>query len=120
MLGYKMKQTKIVDKNTSLPDALNAFYAQLEQNASGAVLPAPTVSDTPIPSDTAADVRSIFPGVNPRKVTGLDGVSGRALRSCVDQLAEVFTDIFILSFLQAEVPTCFKKTTIFPVPKKHM
>eukprot|EP00061_Rhincodon_typus_P016956 g45434.t1 len=48
----------------------------------------------------------------------LDGVPGRELRSCVDQLAEVFTDIFKLSLLQAEVPTCFKKTTIIPVPKK--
>eukprot|EP00061_Rhincodon_typus_P007776 g29797.t1 len=32
--------------------------------------------------------------------------------------AEIFTDIFYLSLLQAEVPTCFKKTTITPVPKK--
>eukprot|EP00061_Rhincodon_typus_P008685 g31520.t1 len=49
---------------------------------------------------------------------GPDGVPGRALRSCVDQLAEVFTDIFNLSPLQAKVPTCFKKTTTFPEPKK--
>eukprot|EP00061_Rhincodon_typus_P013143 g39327.t1 len=49
---------------------------------------------------------------------GPDGVSGQALRSRVDQLAEVFTDIFNLSILQAEVPTCFKKNTIIPVSKK--
>eukprot|EP00061_Rhincodon_typus_P012382 g38082.t1 len=29
---YKMKQNRIADKNTSLPDVLNAFYAQFEQN----------------------------------------------------------------------------------------
>eukprot|EP00061_Rhincodon_typus_P013971 g40696.t1 len=40
------------------------------------------------------------------------------LRSCEDQLVEVITDIFILCLLQTEVPTCFKKTTIIPVPKK--
>eukprot|EP00061_Rhincodon_typus_P013660 g40179.t1 len=39
-------------------------------------------------------------------------------RSCADQLVEVFTDIFNLSLLQAEVLSCFKKTTIIPVPKK--
>eukprot|EP00061_Rhincodon_typus_P015063 g42531.t1 len=39
-------------------------------------------------------------------------------KSCVDQLEEVFTDIFKLSLLQAEVHTCFKKTTIIPVSKK--
>eukprot|EP00061_Rhincodon_typus_P010921 g35560.t1 len=42
----------------------------------------------------------------------------RALGSCAEQLAEVFTDSFNLSLLQAEVPTYFKKTTIIPVPKK--
>eukprot|EP00061_Rhincodon_typus_P004878 g23649.t1 len=49
---------------------------------------------------------------------GPDGVPGCALRSCVDQLAEVFTDIFNLSLLQGKVPICFKTTTITPVPKK--
>eukprot|EP00061_Rhincodon_typus_P010409 g34672.t1 len=82
------------------------------------VMPVPTAPDTPVPSVTASDVRSVFPGVNTRKATGLDGVPGRALTSCADQLAEVFIDIFNLSLLQAEVPTCFKKTTIIPVPKK--
>eukprot|EP00061_Rhincodon_typus_P001227 g14092.t1 len=49
---------------------------------------------------------------------GLDSVPGQAHRACEDQLVEVFTDIFNLSLLQAEVPTYFKKTTITPVPKK--
>eukprot|EP00061_Rhincodon_typus_P014396 g41389.t1 len=49
---------------------------------------------------------------------GPDRVPGCALRSCVNHFAEVFTDIFTLSLLQAEVPTCFKKTTIVLVPKK--
>eukprot|EP00061_Rhincodon_typus_P012261 g37887.t1 len=67
---------------------------------------------------TAADVRLVFLRINPRKVTCPDRVPDRALGSCADQLAEIFTDIFNLSFLQAEVPTCFKKATIIPVPKK--
>eukprot|EP00061_Rhincodon_typus_P007791 g29830.t1 len=49
-----MKQSKKTDKDTSLPDALHAFCARFEQNASGA----------------------------------------------------------------AKVPTCFKKTSIIPVPEK--
>eukprot|EP00061_Rhincodon_typus_P011749 g36999.t1 len=89
-----------------------------QQNASGVVSPAPTASDTPVPSVTAADIRSIFLGVNPRKVMGLDGVPGRALRSCADQLVKEFTDIFNLSVRQAEVPTCFKKITIIPLTNK--
>eukprot|EP00061_Rhincodon_typus_P006053 g26277.t1 len=61
---------------------------------------------------------SVSLGINPRKAMGPDSVSGCAFRSCVDQLAEVFIDIFNLSLLQAEVPTCFTKTTIISVPKK--
>eukprot|EP00061_Rhincodon_typus_P005620 g25365.t1 len=81
-------------------------------------MPAPTAPDTSLSSVTAADVRSIFLGVSPRKVIGLDGIPSRALGSCADQLTEVFTGIFNLSLLQARVSTCFKKTTIIPVPKK--
>eukprot|EP00061_Rhincodon_typus_P009605 g33236.t1 len=113
-----MKPSKIANKDTSLPNALNAFYALFEQNAGDAVSPAPTALDTPVLSVTTADVSVVFLGVNPRKAMGLAGVPGRPLRSCADQLAEVFTDNFNLSLLQAKVPTCFKKTTIIPVPKK--
>eukprot|EP00061_Rhincodon_typus_P012085 g37570.t1 len=112
---YKMKQNKIADKDTALPDALNAFYAQFEQNTSGAVLPA---LDAPAPTVTAAHVKTVFLRVNPRKATGPDGVYGRALRSCADQLAVEFTDVSSLSLLQAVVSTCFKKTTIILVFKK--
>eukprot|EP00061_Rhincodon_typus_P007208 g28669.t1 len=113
-----MKLSKITDKDTSLPDALNAFYAQFEQNASGAVTPAPTALDIPMPTVTSADARSVFLDVNPGKAMGPDGAPSRELRSCADQLVKVFIAMFNLSLLQAEVPTCFKKTTIIPIPKK--
>eukprot|EP00061_Rhincodon_typus_P007143 g28516.t1 len=103
-----------VDKDTSLPEVLNAFYAQFDENASGAVSPTPTAPDTPVLSVTTVDVRSVLLRVNPRKAMGPDGVPSNALRSCEDQMAEVFTDIFNLSLPQAKVPTCFKKTTIIP------
>eukprot|EP00061_Rhincodon_typus_P015432 g43101.t1 len=112
--GYRMKQYKTADKATSLHDMLNAFYARFEQNASGVVMLTPTAPDTPVPSITVSEVSSVFLGVNPRKATGPDSVPSQALRSCVDQLAEVFTNIFNLFLLQAEVPTCFKKTIIIP------
>eukprot|EP00061_Rhincodon_typus_P015483 g43187.t1 len=74
--------------------------------------------DEPVPSVTAADIRLVFLRVNSRKAMGLDRVPSHALRSCADQLAEVFADIFNFSLLQAKVPNSFKKTTIIPVPKK--
>ncbi|KAK0154258.1 putative RNA-directed DNA polymerase from transposon BS [Merluccius polli] len=56
--------------------------------------------------------------VNPRKAAGPDGITGRVLRTCADQLAPVFTEIFNLSLSQCIIPTCFKCSTIVPVPKK--
>ena len=35
-----------------------------------------------------------------------------------DQLSRVFTDIFNLSLTESVIPTCFKQTTIVPVPKE--
>eukprot|EP00061_Rhincodon_typus_P008987 g32095.t1 len=113
-----MKQCKMANKDTSLPCMLSAFYARFEQNARGAVSSALTAPDTPVPSVTTSNIRSVFLGVDPREATGSDGVPGQALRSCVGQLVEVFTDTFTLSLLQTEIPNCFKKITIIPVPDK--
>ena len=56
-----------------------------------------------------------FKQVNIHKDAGPDGLPGHVLRACADQLASVFTDIFNLT--QSVTPTCFKQTTIVPVPK---
>ncbi len=46
-----------------------------------------------------------------------DGITGRVLRSCADQLAGLFTSIFNESLATSVVPTSFKKSVIIPVPK---
>jgi len=98
--GYKSKQCKIAEDDASLPDALNAFYARFERNTNDAMPPALTTPDTPVPSLTTSEVRTVLRKVNPRKAMGPDGVSSRALSTCADQLAEVLTDIFNLYVLQ--------------------
>ncbi len=55
---------------------------------------------------------------NARKAPGPDNIPGHVLRDCAVELTDVFTDIFNISLSQAVVPTCFKATTIIPVPKK--
>ena len=64
-----------------------------------------------------ADVSKTFKQVNIHKAAEQDGLPGRILRVCADQLASVFTDIFNLSLTQSVIPTCFKQTTIVHVPK---
>ena len=65
---------------------------------------------------SVADVSKTFKQVNIHKAAGPDGLPGRVLTACADQLASVFIDIFNLSLTESVKPTCFKQTTIVPVP----
>ena len=79
---------------------------------------APAVPDDCVITLSVTDVTKTFKQVNIHKAAGPDGLPGRVLRACADQLASVFTDIFNLSLTDSVIPTCFKQTTIVPVPKK--
>jgi hypothetical protein len=63
-------------------------------------------------------VNKTFEQINIHKAAGPDRFSGRVLRTCADQLSSVFTDIFNISLTESVIPTCFKQTTIVPVPKE--
>uniref|UniRef100_A0A4W5L6E0 Reverse transcriptase domain-containing protein n=1 Tax=Hucho hucho TaxID=62062 RepID=A0A4W5L6E0_9TELE len=112
---YKKKTSPVADHDVLLPDKLNNFFARFEDNT---VPPTRPATKTCGLTFTAANVRKTFKCVNPRKAAGPDGIPGRVLRACADQLAGVFTDIFNQSLSQSAVPTCFKRATIVPVPKK--
>ncbi len=57
--------------------------------------------------------------MNVRKAAGPDGITGRVLRSCADQLTGLFTSIFNESLATSVIPTSFKKSVIIPVPKNN-
>lgn len=105
------------DTNASLPDALNTFYAWLEdQNTETAKDPTPplhqmTCSSCPLPV-------WVLLRVDPCEAAGPDNVPGQVLKVCADQLADIITNTFSTSLSQAVIPLCFKATTIRPVPKK--
>ncbi len=50
--------------------------------------------------------------MNVRKAAGPDGITGRVLRSCADQLAGLFTSIFNESLATSVVPTSSSLTHI--------
>ncbi|KAK3571327.1 hypothetical protein QTP86_007562 [Hemibagrus guttatus] len=64
------------------------------------------------------EVTHTLQAVNPRKAAGPDGIPGRVLKDCVNQLAGVFTRIFNQSQSQSTVPPCLKSFTIISLPKK--
>ncbi len=82
-----------------LAEELNTFYGRFECNG-GAILPnSPSGSSRQSSDDYAItvsedDVRRELRRVNVRKAAGPDGITGRVLRSCADQLAGLFTSIF--------------------------
>ncbi len=80
-----------------LAEELNTFYGRFECNVNGgAILPISTSESSRQSSDDFAitfsedDVRRELKRVNVRKAAGPDGITGRILRSCADQLAGLF------------------------------
>ena len=115
--------------NISLAEDLNHFFARFEsaRPSSSPVLlhPSSLTHVPPAPTTTSNtlilqihQVRRALLAVNPRKAAGPDGVLGKVLRVCADQLAGVLTGIFNTSLSLAEVPPCLKAANIIPVPKK--
>ncbi|KAI5100952.1 hypothetical protein C0J45_9938 [Silurus meridionalis] len=122
---YKTPSSKMVNADAFLADELNTFYARFEaaaNHASGASgttsMHAERAGEVNTFTISEHDVRRAFKRVNTRKAAGPDGITGRVLKACTDQLAPVFTEIFNLSLEQSVVPSCFKQSTIVPVPKK--
>ncbi len=79
--------------------------------------PSPTVSQ-PVIKICEEDVSKVFRRQKIRKAKGPDGVSPACLKACAVQLSSIFTLIFNRSLELCEVPSCFKRSTIIPVPKK--
>ncbi len=104
-----------------LAEELNTFYGRFECNG-GATLPSSASGSSRQSSDhvitvSEDEVRRELRRVNVRKAAGPDGITGRVLRSCADQLAGLFTSIFNESLATSVVPASFKKSVIIPVPK---
>ncbi len=70
-------------------------------------------------SISVADVTRSFRWVDIYKAVGIDGIPGRVLQACAFQQAGIFTDIFNLSLSLSVVLSCFKKSTIVPIPKQN-
>ena len=86
-----------------LPDKLNHFYARLEASNTEAWMRASAIPDDCVITLSVADVSKTFKQVNIHKAAGPDGLPGRVLRACADQLAGVFPDwVCNTNMLQAD------------------
>ncbi len=103
-------------ENQQLADDLNEFYCRFEKTP--LTPPATPLSPTPVLQISEDDVRQVFRKNKRRKAPGPDGVTPACLKTCADQLAPIFSQIFNRSLELCEVPSCFKSSTIIPIPKK--
>ncbi|KAK1802537.1 hypothetical protein P4O66_004191 [Electrophorus voltai] len=109
---YRSPPSGLMSANESLANELNTFFARVEAtsssanansaNANGAsansaspngtigaangTCAGPTIEQRPL-IITESDVRRVFKRVNTRKAMGPDGICGRVLKACADQLA---------------------------------
>ena len=63
-------------------------------------------------------LKAALKAMNPNKAAGPDGVLGKVIKTCADQLTGVLTRIFNVSLQTASVPPCLKAATIILIPKK--
>ncbi len=106
-----------------LAEELNTFYGRFECYGGSVTLPISASGSSRQSSDdhvitvSEDEVRRELKRVNVRKAAGPEGITGRVLRSCADQLAGLFTSIFNEFLATSVVLTAFKKSVIIPVPK---
>ncbi len=116
--AFGNKSSAEVSADPSLAEELNTFYGRFDCNGSSAALlisasgSSRQRSENHVITVTEDEVRRALKGVNIRKAAGPDGITGRVLRSCADQLAGLFTSIFNESLATSVVPTSFKKSII--------
>ncbi|KAI2661094.1 hypothetical protein H4Q32_030126 [Labeo rohita] len=114
------------EANQQLAEDLNEFYCRFETPHTRSdylfsqLLTPPATPLSPLPAFQISEdeVHQVFRKNKRRKAPGPDGVTPACLKTCADQLAPIFSQIFNRSLELCEVPSCFKRYTIIPVPKK--
>ncbi|XP_056880878.1 uncharacterized protein LOC130521308 [Takifugu flavidus] len=102
---YKPNNSSPTVMDTTFLNELNTFYARFEKDDKD------TATRTPLPADhqpitlSSTAVYTALSRINPRKAAGPDGIPGRVLRACAEQLAGIFTDIFNLTSAQLSTPS---------------
>ncbi len=107
--NYKTPCPSTVE-NQQLAENLNKFYCWFEK----------TPFTPPALQISEDDVCQVFRKTREEKAPGPDRVTPACLKSCADQLAPIFTQIFNRSLELCEVPSCFKCSTAYRQEVKEL
>ena len=116
----KTNSSLVTSDENKLANELNDFYCRFDSNnfsdSKFKALSNISVGNSVL-EITKEQVLGIFKNVNPLKACGPDGLKGQVLKSCAEQLAEPFVEIFSTSINNHDIPSTWKSSTIIPVPK---
>lgn len=90
--GYNISLTIRAEKTNKktngalLAEELNNFFAPFETKSPFNSSPL-VVTDTPVLAVQQHEVRQVLKAVNPRKAAGPDGIPGKVLRACYNELS---------------------------------
>ncbi len=124
--NYKTPSPSTLE-NQQLADDFNEFYCRFgktphtrpELSTQPLTPPATPLSPTPALKISEDDMCQVCRENKRGKALGPGSVSPACLKTCADQLAPIFTQIFNRSLELCEVPLCFKRSTIIPIQKKR-
>ncbi len=115
-------------ENQQLADDLNEFYCRFEKTphtrsehlSTQPLTPATPLSPMPALQLSEDDVRQVFRKQKRKKAPGSDCVTPACLKSCADQLAPIFTQIFqqITGAVRSPFPLIFQTLHQHPHPKE--
>ncbi len=114
--NYNIPSPSTVENQQLANNDLNEFYCRFEKTPFSP--PATHLLPTPALQISEDDVHQVFRKNKRRKAPGPDGLTPACLKTCADQLAPILTQIFNRSLELYKVSSCFKCSTIIPVPKK--
>ncbi|KAI4893652.1 hypothetical protein NFI96_010321 [Prochilodus magdalenae] len=114
---YRAINPSLASSDVSFLNELNNFYARFERGNPTTATRADVSAEHQSLTLSPTEVGAVLSRIKIHKAAGPDGIPGRVLRACSAELAGVLTDIFNLSLACAVVPSCFKTTSIIPIPK---
>ena len=126
-LKTKQGVTNVIDSDGILTEteqetavSLNQYYHSVFTRDEGTLAPDfPDRTEERI-SDVIFSVDNIeerLQEINPNKATGPDGVEGRLLKECAQEMAPILHDIYRKSLDEGEVPERWKEAEIVPIHK---
>ena len=122
LCGYTTKETELlIDETQENANEFNAFYARFDKHdhrqECEALLQNLDFNSHVALNISRNDVHRALRNIKISKSSGPDGVSGRLLKFCTDQLDEPLHGLFQSSLDRRYVPALWKHSEIIPVPK---